>query len=105
VFGITEEAKGFFPHHFNTEENQNYIGVIPDKKYYSPDNMPPKVYKDFNEWYDKQGNVIFNFKEEIINYCRSDVEVLGMGVLKFRKYIIMSLMLTPSGILQFHLYE
>jgi hypothetical protein len=47
--------------------------------------MNPQVNKAFNEWHDKQGNITFNFKEEMITYCRSDVEVLARGVLKFRQ--------------------
>ena len=39
TFGLTEMKKGYFPHYFNTPENQNYIGAIPDKKYYAPDQM------------------------------------------------------------------
>ena len=31
--------KGDFPHSFNTPENQNYIGPIPDKKFYGIDHM------------------------------------------------------------------
>ena len=31
--------KGDFPHLFNTPENQNYIGPIPDKKFYGIDQM------------------------------------------------------------------
>jgi hypothetical protein len=89
VFGITEDVKGYFPHHFNTPENQNYIGPIPDKHFYGPENMNPKVNKALNEWYDKQGDIgseaFFNFKEEMIKYCRSDVEVLARGVLRFRQ--------------------
>ena len=79
VFGILEDMKGYFPHHFNTPENQNYIGPIPDKHFYGLESMNPKVNKAFNEWYDKQGDSIFNFKEEMITYCRSDVEVLARG--------------------------
>jgi hypothetical protein len=26
-----ESVKGHFPHHFNTPENQNYIGVMPSE--------------------------------------------------------------------------
>ena len=33
VFGITEDVKGYFPPHFNTPENPNYIGPIPDKHF------------------------------------------------------------------------
>jgi len=31
-FGLTELAKSYFPHQFNTDENQNYIGSYPDKE-------------------------------------------------------------------------
>ena len=58
---------------------------MPDKHFYGPENTNPKVYEEFNEWYDKQGNVIFKFKEEVIKYCRSEVKLLSMGVLKFRQ--------------------
>jgi len=34
TFGLTELANGYFPHKFNTDENQNYIGSYPDKGYY-----------------------------------------------------------------------
>ena len=61
MFGVTEEATGFLPHPFNTEENQNYIGVIPDRKYYSPENMTLEAYESFNEWYDTQAGKPFNF--------------------------------------------
>ena len=27
-----DTVKGFFPHHFNKQENQNYIGEIPKKQ-------------------------------------------------------------------------
>ena len=33
IFGLNEFKKGYFPHYFNTDENQNYIGPIPDIKY------------------------------------------------------------------------
>ena len=32
AFGINELKKGWFPHHFNTRENQNYVGPYPDPK-------------------------------------------------------------------------
>jgi len=39
TFGLNELKKGYFPHYFNTNENQNYIGPIPDVKYYGADTM------------------------------------------------------------------
>ena len=34
TFGLTELAKGYFPHHFNKKGNQHYVGPLPDKSYY-----------------------------------------------------------------------
>ena len=34
-----DTLKGYFPHHFNTPENQHYIGKISDIKHYGPTNM------------------------------------------------------------------
>ena len=39
-FGLTEMAKGYFPHLFNTKENQNTsLPTLPDVKYYNPGGM------------------------------------------------------------------
>jgi len=32
TFGLTEIATGYFPHKFNTDENQNYNGPYPDSR-------------------------------------------------------------------------
>jgi hypothetical protein len=100
-----DTLKGFFPHHFNTPENQNYIGEIPSEEMFGVKNMQPEDYhkivykKDDNgretkeiekesgflPWYREQKNVTWNFKEEMIKYCRADVELLSKTVLKFRK--------------------
>ena len=34
TFDINEKKKGFFPHLFNTDDNQNYNGTWPDASYY-----------------------------------------------------------------------
>lgn len=38
-FGFSELRKGFSPHLFNTRENQEYDGPLPEVSYYSPDSM------------------------------------------------------------------
>ena len=38
AFGLTAE-KGWYPHYFNTEENLDYVGSIPDTSYYGTDEM------------------------------------------------------------------
>ena len=81
-----DTLKGYFPHHFNRPENQNYIGPIPHERDFGVNNMMPEDYDDFKKWYDEQkGLTDWNFKEEMIRYCRADVELLSKTVLKFRK--------------------
>ncbi len=71
-----DTLKGYFPHHFNKPENQNYIGKIPDEKEYGVKNMMADEYeKEFKPWYDKQvGITDWSFKTEMQKYCRADVE-------------------------------
>jgi hypothetical protein len=48
--------------------------------------MMPEDYDNFKVWYDEQkGLTDWNFKEEMIRYCRADVELLSKTILKFRK--------------------
>ena len=78
TFGIEELAKGYFPHLFNKKENENYIGPIPPAPYYNPNGMNPKDRETFMAWHQgmRDRNYVFNFKEEILAYCRSDVDLL-----------------------------
>ena len=80
TFCLSELAKGYFPHHFNIEANQNYEGPLPDGSYYSPDStcMSSGDRTKFYAWHNelKDSNYIFNFQEEILKYCRSDVDIL-----------------------------
>jgi len=39
TFGLNELKKGYFPHYFNTNENQNYVGPIPDISFYGTNKM------------------------------------------------------------------
>jgi len=42
TFDIREHCKGFFPHKFNTLENQDYEGPMPPRDTYDPDGMSAK---------------------------------------------------------------
>ena len=88
TFGITELKKGFFPHLFNKEENFNYISVWPEKKYYNPDSFSESKKNQFDLWYDENKYKTFNFKEELKEYCISDVKLLQEGCLSFRAIIM-----------------
>ena len=84
TYGI-DTVKGFFPHHFNTIENQNYIGNIPSEEQFGVKNMDPEIYKKI-PWYESVKNEAWNFKEEFVKYCVADVVLLAKAVLKFRVF-------------------
>jgi len=88
TFDLKELKKGFFPHKFNTLENQNYVGKIPDKNYFSAEYFSLEKTREFEKWYDDNSNVVYDFKKELEEYCISDVKLLKEGCLKFRKILL-----------------
>ena len=52
--------------------------------------MSSSVRKGFIQWYNakQDENYIFNFKNELREYCRSDVDILRRSMLKFRNDFI-----------------
>jgi hypothetical protein len=44
-------SKSYYPHYFNTRENLDYIGPIPDKSYYGISGMSESERHDFLDWY------------------------------------------------------
>ena len=78
TFGQDELCKGYFPHAFNKDENQNYVGPIPCENDYGVNFMKPEERDAFIAWHDEQvaNNYRYDFREEIIKYCRSDVDIL-----------------------------
>ena len=80
TFGLTEMKKGFFPYLFNVAENQNYIGNIPHIKFFSPNQMKAEKRAEFIAWYKEQGNVVYDFKKELREYCISDVRILKQAL-------------------------
>ena len=86
TFGVTELAKGYFPHLFNRTENQTYIGPIPPSAYYYPDGMSPSETEKFLSWHKSlQQNYVFNFQDELLKYCQSDVDILRRCCMDFRE--------------------
>ncbi|XP_071852503.1 uncharacterized protein [Apostichopus japonicus] len=90
TFGIDELRKGYFPHLFNTEANQNYVGPLPDASFYTPNAMSVKKRKEFLSWYESelQKNVPFDFQKEIVLYCISDVDILRRCCLFCREFFM-----------------
>ena len=87
TFNLSELKKGFFPHLFNIPAHQQYVGRIPDLEFYDPDSMTSSKKEELLQWHAQQvrRNVQFNFKEELISYCQSDVKILKQGCQAFQR--------------------
>lgn len=90
IFGETELKKGYFPHWFNTKENWDYVGSMPNIKYFHHDEMMAKDRKDFIKWYEERiaENYVWEQQKEMKDYCISDVDILRKCCIKFRKLYI-----------------
>ena len=87
TFGLTELQKGYFPHFSNRAENQEYVGPMPEAKFYDPDGMSSDDREKFYTWYNGQveRQYEFDFQAEILRYCQSDVDLLRRCCLEFRE--------------------
>ena len=79
TFAQPELCKGYFPHFFNKDENQEYVGPIPCQNDYGVNSMKPEAREKFMTWHQEQvnNNYVFDFRHEILKYCRSDVDILA----------------------------
>ena len=87
TFGLQELKKGYFPHFFNTKENEDYVGPMPGLEYFKPDTFKDDKRKKFLEWYQEKidSNYEWNMKKEMREYCISDVDILRRCCMKFRE--------------------
>lgn len=92
AFGLTELAKGHFPHWF---VELDYVGKMPDIQYFHPDGMKTDGRKQFLEWYELHKNDAWNYREEQLKYCRSDVDILRKACINFRQEFISLINLDP----------
>ena len=68
-------------------DNQQYVGRTPDLAFYDPDGMMAKKEQELLNWHADQvrHNVSFNFRREMIDYCKSDVALLKAGCEAFQQ--------------------
>ena len=72
TFGLAGQLKkGYFPHIFNTPENENYIGPYPDRTYFTPELMGVEERVDFLKWYEEVHDKQFNLRKEITRILRT----------------------------------
>ena len=88
TFGQDELCKGYFPHFFNKDENQEYVGPIPCQDDYGVNYMKPEAREKFMTWHQEQvdNNYVFDFQKEILKYCRSDVDILAECCKLYREW-------------------
>jgi hypothetical protein len=87
AFGLNVNIeKRTFPHLFNTEVHWDYCDELPDIKYYGIDYLKKDDREKFERWYKEQKDKrMFDFKEELIRYCKNDIEILSQCLMKFRE--------------------
>ena len=97
TFGLLELKKGYFPHFFNTPENAHYVGPYPPQEAYDPDGMSIKDREKFLKWYDERQHDTFDFNQEILTYCQSDVDILRKSCGEFRRIFLNDTGIDPLG--------
>ena len=87
TFGQHELCKGYFPHYFNKDENQEYVGPIPCQDDYGVNYMKPEAREKFLTWHQEQveNNYVFDYQHEILKYCRSDVDIMAQCCKLYRE--------------------
>ncbi len=97
AFGLTELRKGYFPHYFNTRENQTYVGPYPESHYYGADYMGKEDRAQFLDWHSRQTGV-FDFAAEMKAYCVSDVDILRRSCIRFRELLVEATGVEPFSV-------
>ena len=77
--------KGWYPHYFNTPENLDYVGSIPDTSYYGFDEISAGERAESLDWYDTQRSMLFDNRRVLETYCQDDVAVLRQACRVFRR--------------------
>ena len=87
TFGIKELTKGYFPHLFNTAENQSYEGPIPETRFYDPDGMSCNLKQEFLQWHATRvtEDYVFNLRRDMETYCISDIKLIKAECEKFEE--------------------
>ncbi|CAM5130676.1 unnamed protein product [Natator depressus] len=83
-----EGCKGYFPHFFNTLENQNYVGPMPGVEHYGVESMMPREKAEFLDWYQDHSSETFDLQKELAYYCQQDVKILRQACILYRKEIM-----------------
>ena len=101
TFGLdpSKFKKGYFPYRFMTEGHEDYIGPIPEKHFFEYQHMMcAKTHVEgvrcttacdlcgFLKWYEAEEAkaVPYDLRKELVEYCRSDVDILAESLMVYR---------------------
>lgn len=88
MFSLKEQSKGYFPYQKNDDAHQDYIGPMFPIEAYSPEQMTESGRAEFLLWYEEHKNDTFDLQADLLSYCESDVTILRLGMVAFRKAFI-----------------
>ena len=84
AFGLTGEAKGFFPYLYNHPDNYGQVlKTLPAKEYDDPTSMSTSQRKEFDKWYEENYKTKFKLHSEMKKYCLSDVRILTLALVHY----------------------
>jgi len=84
AFGLNA-SKSWYPHYFNTEENLDYVGPIPNVSYYGVNEMSEVERREFLVWYEGQKEAVFDNRRVLEAYSQNDVTDLRKTCRLFRR--------------------
>jgi len=84
AFGL-QASKSWFPHYFNTNANLDYVGAIPNIRYYGADEMSEGERREFMAWYNEQKVKVFDNRRMLEQYCQGNLTVLRQACRVFRR--------------------
>jgi hypothetical protein len=84
-----KEQKGSFPYSFYTINTIDYVGDIPDIKYFERAKLKSEKQIEFDLWYNtwidlNKNGVLYDIKKECEKYCMMDVDILCTCLEKYR---------------------
>jgi hypothetical protein len=96
-FDLNELKKGFFPHFYNIPEHYHTTRIgLPPPEFYGESTMSQKRREEFHHWYADHRNDVFDFEQEMLDYCRSDVDILRRACLRYREVLMEATKITNN---------
>ena len=75
---------GILSHFFKTANNSDYVGPLPETKFYGADFMSGGERAQFSAWYEGVKDKSFDNREELLAYCLDDANLLRQACCAFR---------------------